>query len=55
MVRVRVMLIAVAGLLAASHQANAQWMDTRQAMGFGPQFFNGGSPIPRETVYYPAN
>jgi lipoprotein-anchoring transpeptidase ErfK/SrfK len=55
MVRVRAMLIAVASLLAASHQASAQWMDTRQTMGFGPQFFNGGSPIPRQTVYYQAN
>ena len=52
MARVRVMLIAVAGLLA-SHQASAQWMDTRPAMGFGPQFFGGASPIPRANVYYP--
>ncbi|MBV9984994.1 L,D-transpeptidase [Bradyrhizobium sp.] len=55
MIRVRVMLIAVVGLLAAGNQASAQWMDTRQTMGFGPQFFGGASPIPRETVYYPGS
>ena len=55
MTRVRMMLIAVVGLLAASSQASAQWMDTRPVMGFSPQFFGGGSPIQRQTVYYPAN
>ena len=55
MVRVHVMLIAIAGLLAGSNQASAQWMDTRPAMGFGPQFFGGASPIPRANVYYPSD
>jgi lipoprotein-anchoring transpeptidase ErfK/SrfK len=43
-------------LLAATSQAQAQFFDSRDVMGGGPNFFGGGaSPIPRETVMFPAN
>jgi lipoprotein-anchoring transpeptidase ErfK/SrfK len=41
-------------LLAVTSQAQAQFFDSRDVMGGGPNFFGGGaSPIPRETVMYP--
>jgi len=53
MIRKVVLLIASAGLLAASG-AMAQQMDTRDVMGWGPNFFTtGSSPIPRTTVMFP--
>jgi len=56
MIRKVVLLIASAGLFAAATSlAMAQQMDTRDVMGFGPQFFGGASPIPRTTVYFPEN
>jgi lipoprotein-anchoring transpeptidase ErfK/SrfK len=43
-------------LLAATSQAQAQFFDSRDVMGGGPNFFGGGaSPIPRQTVMYPTN
>ena len=47
-------------LLAATSQAQAQFVDSfvdsRQMMNPGPNFFGGGaSPIPRTTVMYPTN
>jgi lipoprotein-anchoring transpeptidase ErfK/SrfK len=55
MTRFLVALIAGLGLTAGSTAAFAQQLDTREIMGFGPQFFGGGSPIPRTTVYYPTS
>lgn len=53
--RVRVGIVA-ALLLAATSQAQAQWVDSRDIMGGGPNFFGGGaSPIPRQAVYYPTD
>jgi len=47
-------LAALAFLVAGAGGALAQMVDTRDVMGFGPNFFGGGaSPIPRSTVYYP--
>ena len=43
-----------AALLAAGH-AQAETYDTRDIMGFGPQFRGGASPIPRATVYFNGN
>ena len=41
-------------LLAVTSQAQAQFFDSRDVMGGGPNFFGGGaSPIPRQTVMYP--
>jgi lipoprotein-anchoring transpeptidase ErfK/SrfK len=43
-------------LMAATSQAQAQFFDSREVMGGGPNFFGGGaSPIPRQTVMYPTN
>jgi lipoprotein-anchoring transpeptidase ErfK/SrfK len=43
-------------LMAATSQAQAQFFDSRDVMGGGPNFFGGGaSPIPRQTVMYPSN
>ena len=43
-------------LLAVTSQAQAQFFDSRDVMGGGPNFFGGGaSPIPRQTVMYPTN
>jgi lipoprotein-anchoring transpeptidase ErfK/SrfK len=57
MIRKFVLLVMSAGLLfaAATSLAMGQQMDTRDVMGFGPQFFGGASPIPRTTVYFPEN
>ena len=54
MSRVFASLFALATLLAAG-SAQAQYADTRDIMGFGPQFHGGASPIPRTTVYYNGN
>ena len=43
-----------AALLAAGH-AQAETYDTRDIMGFGPQFRGGASPIPRTTVNFDSN
>jgi lipoprotein-anchoring transpeptidase ErfK/SrfK len=53
----RIAGIIAALLLAATGQAQAQFVDTRDIMGGGPNFFGGGgaSSIPRQTVYYPTN
>jgi lipoprotein-anchoring transpeptidase ErfK/SrfK len=46
---------AVLTLAAASH-AQAQFFDSRDIMGGGPNFFGGGSsPIPRTTVNFDSN
>ena len=43
-------------LMAATSQAQAQFFDSRDVMGGGPNFFGGrASPIPRSTVMYPTN
>ncbi|HEY4985535.1 MAG TPA: L,D-transpeptidase [Bradyrhizobium sp.] len=57
MIRKVVLLTMSAGLFAAAASpAKAQQMDTREVMGFGPQFFGtGSSPIPRTTVMYPSD
>ncbi len=48
--------IVAALLLAATSQAQAQFFDSRDVMGGGPNFFGGGaSPIPRQTVMYSTN
>jgi len=54
MIRKVVPLIAAAGLCAvAVTSADAQTMDTRDVLGFGPNFFaTGSSPIPRTTVNF---
>ena len=54
MIRKVVLLIAAAGLCAvAVTSADAQTMDTRDVLGFGPNFFaTGASPIPRTTVNF---
>ena len=50
----RILGIVAALLLAATGQAQAQFVDTRDIMGGGPKFFGGGaSRIPRQTVNYP--
>jgi lipoprotein-anchoring transpeptidase ErfK/SrfK len=54
MTRAFASLFAAVTLLAASH-AQAQFVDTREIMGFGPQFRGGASPIPRATVYFNGN
>jgi lipoprotein-anchoring transpeptidase ErfK/SrfK len=55
MIRKVVLLIASAGLFAAAtNLAKAQQLDTRDILGFGPNFFaTGSSPIPRTTVMFP--
>jgi len=48
------MAIAVTALLSSGGLAQAEFFDSREAMGGGPNFFQSGvSPIPRETVMYP--
>ena len=48
-------MTAVTLLLAGVSGASAEFFDTRDVMGFGPNFRGGGSPIPRTTVMYPTN
>jgi lipoprotein-anchoring transpeptidase ErfK/SrfK len=57
MIRKVVLLIAAAGICAvAATSADAQTMDTRDVLGFGPNFFaTGASPIPRTTVMFPSD
>jgi lipoprotein-anchoring transpeptidase ErfK/SrfK len=57
MIRKVVLLIASAGLFAAAAgPAKAQYVDTRDVLGGGPNFFaTGSSPIPRTTVMYPSD
>ena len=56
MIRKIVPLIALAGLFVAVATCAEAQMDTREVMGFGPQFFgSGANPIPRTTVYFPEN
>jgi lipoprotein-anchoring transpeptidase ErfK/SrfK len=55
MIRAFACLLVVVTLLAAAGQAQAQAVDTREFMGFGPQFRGGASPIPRQTVYFNGN
>ena len=43
--------IAVTALLSGGF-ARAEFFDTRDVMGGGPNFFQGASPIPRTTVMY---
>jgi lipoprotein-anchoring transpeptidase ErfK/SrfK len=53
MIRVFALLMAVATMLANADHARAQAYDTRDIMGFGPNFrFGGSSPIPRMTVSF---
>ena len=56
MIRVFAALAVLVMLVTGSDQARAQFFDTRDIMGGRPNFFGrGAGPIPRETVYYPAN
>ena len=59
MTRGMLVLVAAAALVAGAPHAQAQgFFDSRDIMGGGPNFFNGGggaSPIPRTTVDYPTN
>src|SRR5205823_1741820 len=57
MTRALALLVAALAFLAGSGPSRAQGVDMRDIMGGGPNFFSrgGASPIPRETVYYPAN
>jgi lipoprotein-anchoring transpeptidase ErfK/SrfK len=58
MTRAQALLVVAAALLATSQPSRAQGVDMRDIMGGGPNFFQhggGGSPIPRQTVYYPTN
>ena len=57
MIRALALLVVALTLLAGSGPSRAQGFDMRDIMGGGPNFFgrSGASPIPRETVYYPAN
>ena len=56
MIRALVALAALVMLVTGSNQAQAQLFDSRDIMGGRPNFFGrGAGPIPRETVYYPAN
>ncbi|MBR0818691.1 L,D-transpeptidase [Bradyrhizobium liaoningense] len=49
-------IAAIALLSATTGGALAQEFDSRDIMGFGPNFFRGGSsPIPRTTVNYTGN
>ena len=55
MTRVYALLVAAAALLAATGGASAQF-DSRDIMGGGPNFFQGGSsPIPKATVNFNSN
>ena len=49
-------IAAIALLSATADGAFAQQFDSRDIMGFGPNFFRGGSsPVPRTTVMYNGN
>jgi lipoprotein-anchoring transpeptidase ErfK/SrfK len=51
------LIFATLTILAGAGQAQAQFFDSRDIMGGGPNFFGGGgaNPIPRTTVEYPSN
>jgi lipoprotein-anchoring transpeptidase ErfK/SrfK len=46
-------IAAMALLLAGAGGASAEFLDSRDFMGFGPGFHGGASSIPRTTVMYP--
>ena len=48
--------IAAVALLASAGMARAEFFDSRELFGSGPNFYQSGvSPIPRQTVMYPTN
>jgi lipoprotein-anchoring transpeptidase ErfK/SrfK len=52
----RVICVAAVAMALANSAARAEFFDTRDFMGGGPDFFHSGvSPIPRETVMYPTH
>jgi lipoprotein-anchoring transpeptidase ErfK/SrfK len=56
MIRAFIGLTAAVMMLADAGLARAQFFDSRDIMGGGPNFFAGGaSPIPRTTVNFPTN
>jgi lipoprotein-anchoring transpeptidase ErfK/SrfK len=56
MIRAFALLFAAVTLLAGAGQAQAQFFDSRDIMGGGPNFNAGGSsPIPRQTVNFAGN
>jgi lipoprotein-anchoring transpeptidase ErfK/SrfK len=56
MTRAFALLFAALTLLAGAGQARAQFLDSRDIMGGGPNFSAGGSsPIPRQTVNFAGN
>jgi lipoprotein-anchoring transpeptidase ErfK/SrfK len=56
MTRSLIVLAALSTLVAGGGAAQAEFFDSRDIMGGGPNFFGrGASPIPRETVIYPTN
>jgi lipoprotein-anchoring transpeptidase ErfK/SrfK len=53
-IAIATLAMAAATLLSSGSLAGAEGFDSRDIMGGGPNFFQGGvSPIPRETVMYP--
>jgi lipoprotein-anchoring transpeptidase ErfK/SrfK len=53
---IAVPIAATALLFACAGGASAEWFDSRDVMGSGPNFFGGGaSPIARTTVMYQGN
>jgi len=56
MIRAFALLFAAVTLLAGTGQARAEGIDSRDFMGFGPNFSIGGSsPIARKTVSFAGN
>ena len=56
MIRAFALLFAAVTLLAGTGQARAEGIDSRDFMGFGPNFSIGGSsPIARQTVSFAGN
>ncbi len=55
MIRVFALPMTAIICLAFAGQAKAQFFDSRDIMGSGPNFFAGSSPVPRTTVYYPTD
>jgi lipoprotein-anchoring transpeptidase ErfK/SrfK len=48
--------IAAVALLSSAGMARAEFFDSRDIFGGGPNFYQSGvSPIPRQTVMYPTN
>ena len=53
MIRAFAVLLAAVTLLASAGEGRAEFFDSRDIMGGGPNFFGGGpSPIPRATVNF---